>query len=309
MELTAVAAKPENDWEQTRQIQSDVRTQQCGKKTAMRAFTLGLLVFLLGPPADLAHATVVLSLDTTVEVSGTTFADQEALSDNLAGSVSLLPLGTLPDPADVDAHHLFANGDQLYSLDTTADLGGGLTTGAADVVRFDGTTDTIEFDASAEGIPDGVIVDAVTVHDSGDLILSFDTTVDLGGGVIAGDEDLVRFDGLSTYAVFFDGSAQGIASGLDLDGAGFRASDGHLLVSFDVSGSVGGVGFDDEDILEFDPSGPSWSLVYDGSALHGALGAADVVALPEPESWMTLMAGAALLCALYWWRIGVSRIH
>jgi hypothetical protein len=255
-------------------------------------------MFGLGLPAALAQDLVLLSPDTTVDLAGTTFADQEALADGMAGSVSLLPLGTLPDRTDVNAYHL-SDGDQLYSLDTTADLGGVGTVGAADVVRFDGTTDTIEFRASDHCIPDGVIVDAVTVNGSDDLMLSFDTTVDLGSGVIAGDEDLVTFHGSCTYTVFFDGSARSIASGLDLDGADFWAGSGHLFLSFDGSGSVGSYDFDDEDILEFDPIGLTWiSLYYDGSALHAALAAADVVAVPEPRGWLQLMAGMALLGTL-----------
>jgi hypothetical protein len=265
---------------------------------------IGTLVALAGlaawvPSISTAQGTVALSPDTTVALGGTTFADQEVLSDNQMGSVAGLPLGTLPDASDVNAYHLFTDGDQLFSLDTTVDLGGGLTVGPADVVRFDGTTDTLEFDASAEGIPDGAVVDAVTEHGSGDLMLSFDTSVDLGGGVTAGDEDLVRFDGVSTYSVFFDGSAEGVAQGLDLDGAGFQASDGHLFLSFDGSGTLGGVGFDDEDILEFDATGPTWSLFYDGSAEHSALAAADVIAVPEPGRLLLLVSGVSGLLLLY----------
>ena len=240
-----------------------------------------------------AQASVALSPDTTVSLGGTTFTDDEPFLDLLMGTIVGLPLGTLPDPSDVNAYHFSSiNGDQLYSLDITVDLGG-LTVGPGDVVRFDGTTDTVEFDASAEGIPDGVMVDAVTVHSSGDLMLSFDTTLDLGGGVTADDEDLVRFDGVSTYTVDFDGSAQSVPAGLDLDGAAFQASDGHLFLSFSGSGTLGGVDFDDEDILEFDPVGTTWAMFYDGSSQHAELAATDVNALPEPHSM--LQRGVAIV--------------
>jgi hypothetical protein len=258
------------------------------------------------PAASLAQGTVSLSPDTTVELSGSTFEDQEVVIDDQLGTVTLVPLGVLPDASDVDAYHVLANGDQLYSLDTTAELGGGLTAGPADVVRYDGLTDTLEFDASSEGIPDGVIVDAVSVHSSGDLVLSFDTTVELGG-LTASDEDAVRFGGAS-FSLLFDGSSEGVPDGLDLDGVEVRPR-GLLWVSFDASGSIGGVDFDDEDVLEFDPAGPTWSLVYDGSALHAALAAADVVAVPEPESWMMLVAGVGFLGVLYRRHICASRVH
>jgi hypothetical protein len=267
-------------------------------RTHVLLVLLGLALTFVAGQSD-AQDPVTFSSDVTVTLGGNTFEDQEVVTDDQLGTVTLAPLGILPESSDVVAYHLLPNGDQLYSLDTTAELGGGLIASPADVVRYDGVTDTLEFDASAEGIPNGAIVDAVSIHSSGELMLSFDTTVDLGGGVIAQDEDLVRFDGGSTYTVFFDGSAETVSAGLDLDGADYRASDGHLFLSFDSSGSLGGINFDDEDILEFDPSGPTWTMVYDGSALHAALAAADVVAVPEPASWLMLIAGTAFLGALY----------
>jgi hypothetical protein len=131
-----------------------------------------------------------------------------------------------------------------------------------------------------------------------DLLLSFDTTVDLGGGLVAADEDVVQWSGAS-FSLVFDGSAEGIAEGLDLDGA-HDAGGGALGLSFDASGSVGGVSFDDEDVLLFDAAGPSWSLVYDGSAQHAELTAADVeaIALPEPDQLALLVGGVALLALL-----------
>jgi hypothetical protein len=251
---------------------------------------------VLLPISSQAQDLVLLSPDTTVELAGSTFEDQDVVTDDQLGTVSLVPLGALPNASEISAYHLFADGDQLYSLDTTQELGGGLIASPADVVRYNGVTDTLVFDASAEGVPDGAILDAVGVHSSGDLVLSFDTTVDLGA-VTADDEDVVRFDG-ATFSLLFDGSSEGVHAGLDLDGVEARPG-GLLWASFDGSGSLGGVDFDDEDILAFDPGGPTWTLVYDGSTLHAALAAADVVAVPEPAIWLTLAAGIGLLAALH----------
>jgi len=46
------------------------------------------------------------------------------------------------------------------------------------VVCFTGTTYPLEFDATANGVPNGVITDAVGVAD---LLLSFDTSGTVGG--------------------------------------------------------------------------------------------------------------------------------
>ncbi len=56
-------------------------------------------------------------------------------------------------------------------------------------------------------------------------------------------------------------------STLDLDAAQ-RLDNGHLLLSFDGSGSVAGIGFDDEDVLEFDAAAIGWELAYDGSGAY-----------------------------------------
>lgn len=241
-----------------------------------------------------AQTMVTLSSDITVDLAGTTYTDEDAVLDDQLGGVTPQSLGTLPANVDVTGYEELANGDKLFSLDTTADLGGGVTLHTSDVGRYDGVGYSIEFDGSAEGVPDGSRVDAVTVASSGDLLLSFDTTVDLGGGVVAADEDLVSFDG-ANFALVFDGSAQGLCEALDLDGASLDIDTGRIGVSLDGSGSVGGVDFDDEDILEFQPVGSSWSLQYDGSSVHASLGPADVNAVPEPGMLTQLGAGAAAL--------------
>src|SRR5262249_33457186 len=119
---------------------------------------------------------------------------------------------------------------------------------------------------TANGIPAGVITDAVSEIGPGDLLLSFDVTVTLGG-ITADDEDLVRFKG-GTFTLFFDGSAAGIDPSLDLDAAFILPANGHLLLAFAGPGGVAGVDFTAEDVLEFTPTSTGWALSYDGLAEH-----------------------------------------
>lgn len=239
-----------------------------------------------------------LSSDVTVELDGLVFADEDVAVDNLMGITVPSSLGTLPESAEVTAYDLLSNGDQFFALDTTSELAGPLVVQPRDVVRYDGVAYTLEFDGSAGGIPENAAVDAVSDTGGSDLLLSFDTTVDLGGGLVAADEDLVQWNGAS-FSLVFDGSAEGIEGRLDLDGA-HDAGGGVLGLSFDASGSVGGVDFADEDVLLFDAGGPTWTLVYDGSVQHPALAAADVEAieLPEPGQLLMLGSGLALLLGL-----------
>jgi hypothetical protein len=253
---------------------------------------------MLFAPAALAQSSASVSADITVELEGLVFADEDVAVDNLLGITVPASLGALPKSAELTGYDLLANGDQLFALDTTAELAGPLVVQPRNVVRYDGVGYGLEFDGSAEGIPDGAAIDAVSQTGGGDLLLSFDTTVDLGGGLVVADEDLVQWNGAS-FSFAFDGSAEGIAAGLDLDGA-HDAGSGVLGLSFDASGSVGGVDFDDEDVLIFDPGGPTWTLVYDGSVEAATLAAADIeaIALPEPGQLLLLASGLGFLLGL-----------
>ena len=171
-----------------------------------------------------------------------------------------------------------------------------------DVVRYDGSAYSIEFDATANGVPSGAVCDAVT-HDSlGGLVLSFDITVELpngaGGSITANDEDAVLADGPSSFALL-DASLTGVTSDLDLDGFHILAN-GDIVVSFDTGGAVGGVLFNDEDLLHFDTTAGVWSTLVDASTEDSDWIQADVdaVAVPEPGQLLMLASGLGLLGCL-----------
>jgi hypothetical protein len=244
-------------------------------------------------PTPLVWAAV--SPDVTVELGGVLFDPENVALDNLLGLVVPASLGGLPTGANVTAYHLFSNGDQLFSLDGTIVLPRGAV-GSEDVVSYDGHSYTLEFDGSAEGVPGGASVDAVSTI-AGDLLLSFDTAVILEVDT-AYEEDLVRFDG-SQFTLFFDGSAARVPAGLNLDAAHYLGG-GIIAMSFDGSGSLPGVVFADEDVLEYNLITDAWEITYYGSAEHAAWDGANLnaVALPEPDALLLLVAGAASLLVL-----------
>jgi hypothetical protein len=252
---------------------------------------LSLLAVLGGVSDRPLHAAtslgeVRISPDVTVLLGGTLVNDENVAADDLAGIVSLVDVGILPAGSDVTAYDVLPNGDQLLSFDVAVNLPGGVTADPGDVVRFDGAVYSLVFDASASGLPNGVIADAITAIGINDFLLSFDVTV-MVGGVTADGEDLVRFQN-GVPSLFFDGSAAGIAPGLDLDGAHCLLANGHLLLSFDGSGMVAAVNFDDEDVLEFTPGSGSWELVYDGSTEHDGWAGADLDAVHATTAPPTL---------------------
>ncbi len=76
--------------------------------------------------------------------------------------------------------------------------------------------------------------------------------------------------------------------------------DGDAAGSFDVSGELGGVSFDDEDVVRLDVDTLSRSLLLDASARDADWGPADAdaVSLPEPGFLPLLAAGLVGLALL-----------
>lgn len=248
-----------------------------------------------------AAADVSASPDVAVDLSGALVLDREVAIDDLGGSILIEGFGGLPDGASVDAYHDEGGGAVLFSSDATVSLPGGVVAAPEDVVRHSGGVFAIEFDGSAEGVPAGANVDGVARDGSGDLVLSFDVTVSVGG-VVAADEDLVRFDG-AAFALALDTSALALASpfdpALDVDAVDVH-SGGVFALSFDTSGSAGGVDFDDEDVLLLDPDAPRVAMGFDASSVHAGWRAADLdaVVLPEPGVLAGVSAGGFLLTLL-----------
>lgn len=255
----------------------------------------GILALVLGAALGLpAHAANEISTDITVDLAGTLAADEDVIED-AAGTTAKIDVGTLPSAADVIGYSVAPSGDVVFSLDIAASLPGGIDVTPRDVVRWNGSTYSVDFRGADRGIAAGTRIDAIA-YVQGDLVLSFDVTT-IVGNVTADDEDLVRLESTQPdlWTLYFDGSAKGVPAGADLDGADVIDASGNLALSFDISGSVGGVSFDDEDILEFTPGSDDWAMRYDGSAAHAALAAADVDAVFVPEPGALALGAAACI--------------
>ena len=262
---------------------------------AARLSLLILLILLIDVTAT-AQQIVSASPDVTIDLgAGVNAADEDVVVDNQLGLVLLENLGALPDASDVIALAVDVNGDRLVAFDTTTSLAGGVVARPGDVVRYDGTSYSIEFDALAAGVPSGVMTDACSISNNG-LLLSFDTTVDLGNGLVAADEDVVDWNGTS-FSLVFDGSARGLDPALDVD-AVHGLGGGVFQLSFDTAGQITGLAFDDEDVMRFD--GTSWSVELDATQASSAWGAADLdaVTVPEPSFGLMLLFGATGLMGL-----------
>ena len=274
----------------------------------MRRPALLVLVLLVSSPALAAQNPVLFAADVTVElgtVGPATVSHDRVASDNGAGAVVTLP-GMFPGiqaTAEIAAFEISESPSfgRLLVLDTATALPGlpaGSPAEPRDVVRYDPGTATYStiFDGSAHSVPDGAAIDALASAGE-QLLISFDTTVTLPGAGTVDDEDVVTFSA-GTFAMFLDSSSvEGLPSELDLDAVHMVGLT--LLRSFDGSGSVGGVAFDDEDVVALDILNTGYAMYFDGSASDPAdWPAADLVALPEPGVGLTLFTGAVALVSI-----------
>jgi len=271
----------------------------------MQRLLAGVALALAIAPAAIAQNHVDFAPDITAKLGSApslVVNPNNLAHDNGAGGVIgyLLPAGTLPANVHIEGYEALASGHSLLALDITTALPGlppGSPAEPRDVVEYAPASGTFSkyFDGKAAGVPSNVRIDAISRNSSGNLLLSFDISVTLPGVGAVDDEDVVVYSG-GTFAMAFNGSAAGVASATDLDA--LQAVPGALLVSFDTSGSVGGVTFDDEDVLRFDTGASTWSMYFDGSVSDPVnWPKADLVALPEPEYEPAFVAGAALLAA------------
>lgn len=271
----------------------------------------GALALLCAAPATLAQNATLFVPETTAPlgtVGPSTLADDDAGADDAAGTVTpvlLTMLGAaIPPNAAIEALDLSTTEPPLLTLDTTTSLPGlGAPAEPRDVVTWNANTGTFSlyFDGSANGIPPNVRIDAVSynIGSGTGLLLSFDTTLTLGA-LTVDDEDFVWWFFGPFPLVVFDGSAQGIAPSLDLDALAIGATAPlTFLLSFDGSGVVAGIPFDDEDVLSFDYATSTWSM-YADSSLSDPVDwpPTDLVALPEPGVEISPLAGAVLLAWL-----------
>ena len=245
-----------------------------GVPVIARASGLLLLATTLGgsPLAAEGIGTLHHSFDVTVARTGPLYFDDEAaIEETTAPAWSSPSLGTLPAGADLTAIHRAWDGRWYFALDTFVDFGA-VEAGPEDVIGWNGSAHSLVFDGSAEGIPAGAAIDAIAQAPGMGLILSFDVAIPVGAET-ADDADIVAWDG-SELSIVFVAADYGIPAALDLDALDVDATDDSLYLSFDGSGKLGGVDFDDHDLLHFDLA--AWTkLVYPGLAQAGT-GAADL---------------------------------
>lgn len=180
---------------------------------------------------SLAAPNTVLSLDPDARVTET-FTSVDQAPVEIAGFARL----------DEDTFQ--------FSLTTHATIGG-VAAAPGDVLLNDGGTISIVYGASAIGLPDEVGIDAVARDEDGNLLLSINGHVNIGGDVMR-PADILRFNG-SDLTVFISANDLGLDDAADVNALTYRG-DGSVVLSLTgkgraVGGAMGDIAYGHADLL------------------------------------------------------------
>jgi hypothetical protein len=290
-------------------------SRRVGSSTASVLAMLAAAIAIGVAPAAAQTALTGLHIspDITVGLSSGLVTPQQAQCYSFPSGTALTSFLGMPASVKVAAYFSLNPMQNLVAIDTTAALpinatGGTVTVTPRDVASYNPYTNfflpALFFQGSSNGIPDGTRIDALGVDGSGDLLLSFDVTVNLaksgGGTLTVKPADLVAFNG-GAYALAFNSATAGIPDGMNLDGATMLPN-AHLLMAFDVFGSIGGTDFTPTDVLEFNSGDNSWVVSFngatrddwpDGSLIQGVTAQAAVIATPTATATASATSTAA----------------
>ena len=243
-------------------------------------FALAARLWLLLPVLALAQSPPISQLQYSADMGanivgvGQYAARQDYVIDNLvAGNRTRVQIPGLPERSNLRDFQIDKNGDVLFALDVGVTLGGTYFD-PADVIKYSGGGFSKAFDATAAGVPKGVHCDGVARSGtSGALLLSFDQVFTVAG-ITVRPADVIAFSAGSFGAKILDANALGLNSALNVDAVDAIGTTTDLLVSFDTGGTVGGVAFTHEDILQLHLATNSWSKRYSLSSFSDRWGTA-----------------------------------
>jgi len=238
---------------------------------------LFLLALLLLLQADIAFADLDLAISTneSCTIGGVVAEDHEIPAVDPTYTTWQLHLtgmtDLLPDGANIDALDCITPTEAYFSLEADAKIGATLYADE-DIIYWSGSTLSLAWDGSSNGLPDETNLDALDVSSTDPLKFDFslesDATLTVGGSpTLVADEDIVQWSGGAFSNLSFDGSSEGVPAEADLDAFSMRTSS-EWVISFNIPGQVGGIDFDDGDLLPWYSGGSGWGtgLFFDASA-------------------------------------------
>ena len=230
-------------------------------------------------------ATIILSTDATETLGGLTFENGDLVDYDPSTDTATLCFNEnlFSGDEDIDAAHLLDNDNIILSTVSGATLGG-LTFGKGDLVEYNPTTDTatLFFDENlfSSAQPN---IDALYVHDSGNIILSTTGNATLGG-LSFGKDDLIEYNPPTDVAtLFFDGNL--FSGNEDIDAVHILSSS-NIVLSTVGAATLGGLTFGAGDLAEYNLTTNTTTLYFDGNnfSTSANIDGAYITPIPEPAT-------------------------
>ncbi len=194
---------------------------------------------------------------------------------------------------DTNAVHYMSNGNIVLS-NLFNDSIGGVAYEDDDLVEYNPNTNTatLLFDGSTLFDATGEDIDAVYVHENGNIVMS--TLGDAGlGGLSFTDGDIIEYNPntdsasllVSEAALFDDGDG-------DVDAVHVLANGNLLISALDTTETVSGIVFADGDVFEYDPINDTATLYMSESVFTSTGLANDIdgfTLVPEPGTFGLLL--------------------
>lgn len=201
----------------------------------------------------------------------------------------LLPPGSLPKQVNVDAIGILSQNEIVISLDEDVIISSTLYADE-DLIKFNGSTFSMWWNASGSGLPPEVNLDAVYVLSVSpqEVLFSLEEDAVLPTVGLVADEDIIKRKEGVGFSMFLDGSSIGIPPEADIDAIAKDPSTGHYIISLDSDAVIGSTLYFDADLIEY--TGAGFTLYFDsagaGIPAQVDINAAEIVTATNVPQWM-----------------------
>ena len=186
---------------------------------------------------------IFFSVDIPTAINGVNYDGRDLILYEGSDFSKLLEGSSLgiPNTACIDAATVLEDGSIIFSLDIPVTLEG-ISFQPNDLVRYDGSSLSLYFSGSDNGIPENANIDGVWVSPSGEVLFSLDIPCSLNGLEVK-DKDIIKWSE-GSFSTHFDGLLAGIPDGSDVDALSSGIDDGGGIEpyegDFDDDGDVDG---------------------------------------------------------------------
>ncbi len=246
-----------------------------------------------GPPPSGANSTFILSTRNNETLGGLSFGDDDLIEYDGPTDTSTLVFdgGNIfsDGDEDIDAVHYLANGNIVISTTSGATIGG-ITIENGDMAEYNPVTDSATLFFDEDWFSGDANINAVYVRSDGLIILSTNND-EILGGLSFEDEDLVLYNPVTDTASLYLNGDNVFNEEEDID-AVHVLSTGNIVLSTLEGATIGGLTFEDGDLVEYDPVTGSAQLFF--AEVGSFSDDADISALFIRETFIPLLAYYAL---------------